>query len=115
MVATIAMDIWFLAVKQPFPETTTELLDFLVVRLLPLMVLTTGASLFILHTYVKVRRAQDVNALVRVAMRTNDLPMTNTVLASGLGIPRNLVMTSEQTTEAREIIRVTRGTRATKP
>jgi hypothetical protein len=108
--ATLTVDICFLVVNQTFPKTTTDLLIFLVVRLLPLIVLTVGAYLFAPHIYAKVRHARDANALVRVAMRTTDDPaMINTVLASALGIPRNLVMTPEQTTEAREAMRVARG------
>jgi hypothetical protein len=106
--AAMAVDVWFLLRNQALPKTSTELLIFLAVRLLPLIVLTVGAYLFGPRIYAKLRLARDANAAVRVAMGTNDLATTNTVLASGLGAPRNLVMTSGQTTEALEAIRVTR-------
>jgi hypothetical protein len=108
--STVMMvDIWFLFRNQALPKTSPEVLIFLVVRLLPLIVLNTGVYLFSARIYAKVRHARDANAMARVAMRTNDPAMTHTVVASALGIARNLVMTSEQTTEAREAIRVSQG------
>jgi hypothetical protein len=106
--AAMAVDIWFLLSIRDLPKTTTELLMFLAVRLSPLIVTTVGAFLFAPRIYTKVRHARDANAMVRVAMKAGDLATTNTILATALEIPRNLVMTSQQTTEAREVIRMKR-------